>query len=60
VAKNNLTEPELAQLSRMVNAYLDVAEDMALRKLPMTMQDWGTHLNRFLAAIARCCRTPER
>ena len=34
VAKNYLTEPELAQLSRLVNAYLDVAEDMALRKIP--------------------------
>ena len=53
VAKNYLTEPELAQLSRLVNAYLDVAEDMALRKLPMTMQDWETRLNRFLAATDR-------
>jgi hypothetical protein len=40
VAKNYLTEPEMAQLSRLVNAYLDVAEDMAQRKIPMTMQDW--------------------
>ena len=39
VAKNHLTESELAQLSRLVNAYLDVAEDMALRKMPMPMQD---------------------
>ena len=53
VAKNYLTELELAQLSRLVNAYLDVAEDMALRKLPMTMQDWEKRLNRFLAAIDR-------
>jgi hypothetical protein len=36
-----------------VNAYLDVAEDMALRKIPMTMQDWETRLNRFLAATDR-------
>ena len=34
VAKNYLTEHELKQLSRLVNAYLDVAEDMALRKFP--------------------------
>jgi hypothetical protein len=40
VAKNYLTEDEMAQLARLVNAYLDVAEDMALRKIPMTMQDW--------------------
>jgi len=53
VAKNYLTEGELAQLSRLVNAYLDVAEDMALRKIPMTMQDWETRLNRFLAATDR-------
>jgi len=42
VAKNYLTETEMAQLSRLVNAYLDVAEDMAQRKMPMTMQDWET------------------
>lgn len=53
VAKNYLTESELAQLTRLVNAYLDVAEDMALRKMPMTMQDWETRLNRFLAATDR-------
>jgi len=50
VAKNYLTEPEMAQLTRLVSAYLDVAEGMALRKIPMTMQDWETRLNRFLAA----------
>jgi hypothetical protein len=50
VAKNYLTEPEMAQLSRLVNAYLDVAEDMAQRKIPMTMQDWETRLNRFIEA----------
>ena len=53
VAKNYLTDAELAQLSRLVNAYLDVAEDMALRKLPMTMQDWEQRLNRFLDATDR-------
>jgi hypothetical protein len=53
VAKNYLTKNEMAQLSRLVNAYLDVAEDMALRKMPMTMQDWETRLNRFLAATDR-------
>ena len=53
VAKNYLTESELAQLSRLVNAYLDVAEDMALRKMPMTMQDWETRLNRFIDATDR-------
>jgi hypothetical protein len=53
VAKNYLTEHEMAQLSRLVSAYLDVAEDMALRKMPMTMQDWETRLNRFIEATDR-------
>ena len=53
VAKNYLTEAEMAQLSRLVNAYLDVAEDMAQRKIPMTMQDWETRLNRFIEATDR-------
>jgi hypothetical protein len=53
VAKNYLNEHEIAQLSRLVNAYLDVAEDMAQRKIPMTMQDWETRLNRFIEATDR-------
>jgi len=53
VAKNYLTENEMAQLQRIVSAYLDLAEDMALRQIPMTMQDWETRLNRFIAATDR-------
>lgn len=53
VAKNYLTEEEMAQLARLVNAYLDVAEDMAQRQIPMTMQDWETRLNRFIEATDR-------
>lgn len=53
VAKNYLNDNELAQLQRLVNAYLDVAEDMALRKLPMTMADWEQRLNRFIEATDR-------
>lgn len=53
VAKNYLTDNELAQLQRLVNAYLDIAEDMALRKLPMTMADWEQRLNRFIEATDR-------
>ena len=48
VAKNYLTEDEMAQLQRLVSAYLDIAEDMALRHIPMTMSDWEVRLNRFL------------
>lgn len=53
VAKNYLAESEMEQLQRLVSAYLDVAEDMALREIPMTMQDWETRLNRFIAATDR-------
>jgi hypothetical protein len=53
VAKNYLTAHEMAQLERLVSAYLDVAEDMAQRKIPMTMQDWETRLNRFIEATDR-------
>ena len=53
IAKNYLTDNELAQLQRLVNAYLDIAEDMALRNIPMTMADWEERLNRFIAATDR-------
>ncbi|WP_118805661.1 virulence RhuM family protein [Haemophilus haemolyticus] len=53
VAKNYLNEDEMTQLSRLVNAYLEIAEDMAKRHIPMTMQDWETRLNRFIDATDR-------
>jgi hypothetical protein len=53
VAKNYLSEDELVQLSRLVNAYLEMAELMALNKMPMTMQDWETRLNRFIEMTDR-------
>lgn len=53
VAKNYLNEDELVQLSRLVNAYLDMAELMALKKTPMSMQDWETRLNRFIEMTDR-------
>lgn len=53
VAKNYLIKNEMAQLQRLVSAYLDVAEDMALRKIPMTMQDWEIRLNKFIEATDR-------
>lgn len=48
VAKNYLTEYEMSQLNRMVTSYLDFAESMALRKIPLTMQDWEQRLNGFI------------
>jgi hypothetical protein len=53
VAKNYLSENEMQQLQRLVSAYLDIAEDMAIRQIPMTMEDWETRLNRFIAATDR-------
>jgi hypothetical protein len=53
VAKNYLSDGELAQLQRLVSAYLDLAETMAERNIPMTMQDWETRLNRFIEAADR-------
>ena len=39
VAKNYLNQDEMKQLNRMVTAYLDFAENMTLRHIPLTMQD---------------------
>ena len=48
IAKNYLSEFEIGQLDRMVSAYLDFAESMTLRHIPLTMQDWETRLNGFI------------
>ncbi|MFA5942814.1 MAG: virulence RhuM family protein [Candidatus Paceibacterota bacterium] len=48
IAKNYLSESELAQMQRIVSAYLDMAEIHALRKIPMTMEDWEQRLAGFL------------
>ncbi|MCT7535783.1 virulence RhuM family protein [Aliarcobacter cryaerophilus] len=53
VAKNYLNDKELASLQRLVSAYLDLAEDMALREIPMTMLDWESRLNKFIEATDR-------
>ena len=53
IAKNYLSKFEMAQLQRLVSAYLDIAEDMALRHIPMTMNDWEMRLNRFIEATDR-------
>lgn len=48
IAKNYLAKEELESLGRIVNAWLDLAEARAMRKIPMTMEDWATRLNGFL------------
>lgn len=48
VAKNYLSRAELESLGRIVSAYLDLAEERAQRKIPMTMEDWAQRLDAFL------------
>ena len=48
VAKNYLSPFEISQLGRMVTAYLDYAESMAQRRIPLTMQDWEKRLDAFI------------
>ena len=50
IAKNYLTESELESLGRIVNGYLDFAEEYAKRKIPLTMEDWAKHLDLILQA----------
>ena len=53
IAKNYLSKEELDSLGRIVNSYLDLAEDRAQRKLPMTMEDWANRLDAFLEFVER-------
>ncbi len=53
VAKNYLNESELEDLGRIVNAYLDLAESRAKRRIPMTMEDWAKRIDIFLSADDR-------
>ncbi len=48
IAKNYLTKDELDSLGRIINAFLDLAENRAKRNIPMTMQDWAKRLDMFL------------
>lgn len=48
IAKNYLTEEELEILNRIVNAYLELAELQAIRKIPMYMSDWIAKLDDFI------------
>ena len=48
-AKNYLRENELKELNRIVNMWLDFAEDQALRRKQVFLQDWDTKLEQFLS-----------
>lgn len=53
IAKNYLKESELEDMGRIVNSFLDLAEDMAKRHIPMTMEDWAKRIDKFLALTDR-------
>lgn len=48
IAKNYLSREEVESLDRIVTMYLDYAEDQAIRRIPMTMEDWAKKLDAFL------------
>lgn len=50
IAKNYLKEVELEDMGRLVNAVLDMAERMANRHIPMTMEDWAKRIDIILEA----------
>ena len=47
IAKNYLSEDELARLNRMVSAFFDLAELRAMRREPMYMKDWVSEVDDF-------------
>lgn len=53
VAKNYLKKDELESLGRIVSSFLDLAEDFAKRKIPMTMEDWSGKLDSYLQLAGR-------
>ena len=50
VAKNYLRQVELEDMGRLVNSVLDLAERMASRHIPMTMEDWAKRIDIILEA----------
>lgn len=50
IAKNYLNELELEDMGRLVNAILDMAERMAKKHIPMTMEDWSKRMDALLEA----------
>ena len=50
IAKNYLKSAELEDMGRLVNSVLDMAERMAKRHIPMTMEDWAKRIDIILEA----------
>ena len=57
IAKNYLSEEELASLNNLVEQYLIFAEGPAMRRAPMHMKDWITKLHGFLTLNDRAVLT---
>lgn len=53
IAKNYLTENELAVLNRLVSGYFDFAEVQAMQHRPMFMHDYIEHLDRILSSTGQ-------
>jgi hypothetical protein len=50
IAKNYLTASELGDMGQLVNGVLEMAERMARRRIPMTMEDWAKRIDIILQA----------
>lgn len=50
IAKNYLKEVELADMGQLVSGVLELAERMAKRHIPMTMEDWAKQIDTILMA----------
>lgn len=53
VGKNYLQRNELEDMGSLVNAFLELAENRARRRIPMTMEDWARRLDLFLTSDDR-------
>lgn len=53
IAKNYLNKEEMEDLERIVNAFLELAEGRAKRKIPMTMEDWSNRVDKYLLSDDR-------
>jgi hypothetical protein len=53
IAKNYLKEVELADMGQLVNGVLELAERMAKRHIPMTMEDWAKRIDAYLSSDER-------
>ena len=49
IAKNYLSEPEIAALNNLTEQYLVFAQGQAMRRIPMYMKDWDAKLDAFIS-----------